>query len=81
MERLGIEFRREGLNFLISNARSTGAEGLPHHEIFEVSLRYRFRLVLDHLALWEGDKLCFGGNWRKSPRLPIFFGLLDPLAP
>src|SRR5690242_19708238 len=49
MKRLRIELRGEGLNFLISNARSTGAEGLPHHEIFEVSLRYRFRRVLDHL--------------------------------
>ena len=46
MKGLRIEFRREGLNFLRSDARSTGAEGLPRHEIFEVSLRYWFRLAL-----------------------------------
>ena len=64
MEWLGIEFCREGLNFLCSDARSTEVEGLPHREIFEVSLRYR--LVLGHLALRERDELCFGGNGRKS---------------
>ena len=42
MKRLRIEFRREGLNFLISNARSTEVEGLPHREIFEVSLAIGF---------------------------------------
>ena len=62
---LRIEFRREGLNFLCSDARATKAEGLPHHKIFEVSFRYRF-FVLGHLALWERDKLGFDGHGRKA---------------
>ena len=63
---LRIEFRREGSNLLFSNSSSTRAERLPDHKIFEVPLSHRFRLVLGHLALWEGDKLCFGWNGLKS---------------
>src|SRR5262249_38685312 len=45
MKGLGIEFGRKSLNLRLGDAQSTGAEGLPHCEIFEVSLAHSNELL------------------------------------
>jgi hypothetical protein len=50
MERLWIEFGRESLNLLLGDAQSTGAEGLSHHEIFEVPLAHSNELLLSCIS-------------------------------
>ena len=66
MKRLRIEFGRKSLNLRLGDAQSTGAEGLPHCEIFEVSLAHS-----DELLLADPYELLKESRTMQPLRLPV----------